>query len=430
MMRSTTVTALLLAASIHSSSCFTISGATSRARVGAVTPTTLFDALLEEKSEVVTTMDDTVDAPASVVFYDDVNDDDLPGGVVCARGVCVLVDDEEVELTASSSIVDRVINSYLGPRLLLAAASVLYGTNFPLGVVMNESLPPSAATSARMIMASLALSPFVLKLSPKIAPQALLCGCFTALGYISQSMALVTVSPATVAFLGAGTVVVPPALDALIDKKPMGFKDAPQTWLAAILCLTGVAILELFQGPNPFETLGFGDVLALGQSLGFGTSFFLTERMMRGQPDQALPITAIQVSTTALLSMIWCFADGWVGTPGTEAYALPQLLLDPTMQMAAGAVLWTGVITTAVNRVVETTSLGKVTSAEASVILATEPLWAALFAALWLGESFGINDYVGGALIVAACLANSLKPKDLAFLVNRGDADEADGFSP
>jgi drug/metabolite transporter (DMT)-like permease len=101
------------------------------------------------------------------------------------------------------------------------------------------------------------------------------------------------------------------------------------------------------------------------------------------------------------------------------------------MQMAAGAVLWTGVITTAVNRFVETTALGKVTSAEASVILATEPLWAALFAALWLGESFGINDYVGGALIVAACLANSLKPEDLAFLVNRGgDADEADGFAP
>lgn len=431
MMRSKTVTALILVASIHSSSCFTISGgsARSRARFGAVvvTPTTLFETLLEEKSE--TTLDDTVDAPASVVFYDQVNDDTLLDGVVCARGVCVLVDDEDLELTASSSIVDRVINSYLGPRLLLAAASVLYGTNFPLGVFMNEALPPSAATSARMVMAGLALSPFLFKLNPKIAPQALLCGCFTALGYISQSMALVTVSPATVAFLGAGTVVVPPALDALVDKKPMGFKDAPQTWLAAILCLTGVAILELFQGPNPLETLGVGDVLALGQSLGFGTSFFLTERMMRGQPDQALPITAIQVSVTGLLSMIWCFTDGWIGSTGSESFGLPQLFLDPTMQMAAGAVLWTGVITTALNRFVETTALGKVTSAEASVILATEPLWAALFAALWLGESFGINDYVGGALIVAACLANSLKPEDLKFLVDRG-GDDTDGFAP
>jgi drug/metabolite transporter (DMT)-like permease len=82
-------------------------------------------------------------------------------------------------------------------------------------------------------------------------------------------------------------------------------------------------------------------------------------------------------------------------------------------------------ITTAVNRFVETTSLGKVASAEASVILATEPLWAALFAALWLSESFGINDYVGGALIVAACLANALKPSDFSSFLNVPDEEIA-----
>ena len=73
------------------------------------------------------------------------------------------------------------------------------------------------------------------------------------------------------------------------------------------------------------------------------------------------------------------------------------------------------------NRFIETTSLGKVASAEASVILATEPLWAALFAALWLNESFGMNDYVGGALIVAACLANTLKPADFSMLLGEED---------
>ena len=69
-------------------------------------------------------------------------------------------------------------------------------------------------------------------------------------------------------------------------------------------------------------------------------------------------------------------------------------------------------MTTALNRFVETTALGKMNSAEAAVILATEPLWAALFAALWLSDDFGVNDYVGGALIVAACLATSLKRDD------------------
>lgn len=280
---------------------------------------------------------------------------------------------------------------------------------------MNESLPPSAATSSRMVLAALALSPFLFKLSPKLIGPALLCGCFTALGYTTQSLALVDVSPATVAFLGAATVIVCPTLEALVDKKPMGVKDAPQKWLAALLCISGVGILELYDptGSGALE-VGFGDVLALLQAVGFGTSFFLTERMMRGQPDQALPITAVQVSVSALICMLWCLADGWIGQPGTEAYGLPNIFFEPTLMMAAGAIAWTGLITTALNRVVETASLGKVTSAEASVILATEPLWAALFAALLLSESFGANDFIGGALIVLACLANTLKPSDFS----------------
>ena len=106
--------------------------------------------------------------------------------------------------------------------------------------------------------------------------------------------------------------------------------------------------------------------------------------------------------------------DGWVGTDGAESFGVPAMFLDPTLRTAALAVAWTGLITTALNRFIETTALGKMKSAEASVILATEPLWASLFAALWLKEDFGANDYIGGALIVGACLATALKKDDFS----------------
>lgn len=360
----------------------------------------------EYVTAVETTLDTSVDAPASLVYYDNLNE----GGVVCARGVCVLEDYQEAN--EKTSLVDSIVNSYLGPRLMLAVASILYGTNFALGTIMNEALPPSAATSARMVLASLALVPFLFRLSPSLQGPAILCGCFTALGYITQSLALVTVPPATVAFLGAATVLVCPTLEAVVHKTPMSLRDAPQIWLAAVLCLSGVGVLELLGDNATTFALGWGDVLALLQAVGFGTSFFLTERMMRGQPDQALPITAVQVSMTALLSMLWCLADG------SASYGLPTLVFDPSLRIAAAAVAWTGFVTTALNRVVETTALGKLKSAEASVILATEPLWAALFAVVWLSGAtqFGWNDYVGGTLIVAACLVNTLQKEDFAFL--------------
>jgi drug/metabolite transporter (DMT)-like permease len=303
------------------------------------------------KESPTTAQDDTIlddDAPSSVVFYDAVLDDSLPDGVVCARGVCVLEefyddeDDNEID-SADQSLVDKVLHSYLGPRILLAGASILYGTNFPLGVIMNEAMTPSAATSARVVLAAVALSPFLPKLSPNLAKPALLCGCFTALGYTTQSLALVDVSPATVAFLGAATVIVCPTLEAVVDKKPMGLRDSPQTWLATTLCILGVGILELYDptGAGMLE-VGWGDLLAILQAIGFGTSFFLTERMMRGQPDQALPITAVQVSVTAFICMLWCFADGWMFQPGNEAFALPGLFLEPSFRTAAFAVAWTG----------------------------------------------------------------------------------------
>lgn len=370
-----------------------------------------------------TTQDPEVHAPASLVYYDDFLQSN---GVVCARGVCVLADDGEFS-DEPKSFMDNILNSYLGPRILLAGASVLYGTNFALGAIMNESMPPSAATAARMVMASLALSPFLFRLSPALAGSAAFCGCFTALGYSTQSLSLVDTSPATVSFIGAAVVLVCPVLEYFVDKKPLSLREAPQTWLAATLCLVGVGILELYDPVNGtirIDQVGFGDLLALLQAVGFGTSFFLTERMMRGSPDQALPITAVQVSMSAFLCMIWCFLDGWLENDGSSS--LPNMFFEPTLTTAAWAVAWTGLITTAMNRVIETTALGKVSSAEAAVILATEPLFASLFSAVLLAESFGLNDYGGGVLIVGACFATALKPSDFDRFFQK-DQDERSG---
>ena len=205
----------------------------------------------------------------------------------------------------------------------------------------------------------------------------------------------------------------------LVDKKPMGWKDAPQTWLAAILCLAGVATLELFDSSGTdftsmsLSNFGTGDVLSIVQAFGFGTGCYMSERMMRDEPDQALPITAGLIATTAFIAMIWCFTDGWMQQDGWQSMGLPGLFFDPSMRTVALAVLWTGVVSTSTNFSIEITALGRVPSSEASVILATEPLWASLLAALMFHEHFGTNDYIGGVLMISACLVNTLKPADI-----------------
>uniref|UniRef100_A0A7S2KY95 EamA domain-containing protein n=1 Tax=Leptocylindrus danicus TaxID=163516 RepID=A0A7S2KY95_9STRA len=364
------------------------------------------------------------------------------GSIVCARGICVVADDEAPELCRIDYDNDEDLNcvpndnavepglsfAFLWPRVLLLICSVLYGTNFPLGRLMNDSLPASAATSARMLLASVALSPFLFQLKPELRWTAMLCGSFTALGYVSQSIALVDTPAATVSFLGALVVIVCPALAVLVNKKKMGFSDAPQTWISASLCLIGVGLLELGGDSGfGFGDVGWGDFWSVLQAVGFGTSFFITERMMAKEPTQALPITAVQCAMSAAIASAWSVLDGIQAFDGlfsfgphgawlldenvASSFTLPGLFLNIDFRAVAGAAAFTGFITTAANRVGETIALGKLSSSEASVLLATEPLWAAIFANYLIGEQLGFWDAIGGALIVVACVATALEPE-------------------
>jgi drug/metabolite transporter (DMT)-like permease len=322
----------------------------------------------------------------------------------------VLLSDEITTMSTASeddSLWERLLSSYLGPRVVLVLLAAFYATNFPLGAILNENLPASASTTARMVLAALALSPAIGKLTPELRLSAVLCGVFTAMGYVSQSLALVDTDPARVSFLGSAIVLVCPLLEALVDKKDMGWKQVPQTWLAAVLCMAGVGVLEL-TGVSAGDGMHVGDGLALLQAVGFGTGVFWTSRMLSKHPDQALPVTATLLATTAFLSMLWALVDGWMFTnpDWITTLAVPGLLFKPSV--VAGAVVWTGLISTSLTFWVELMALGRVDASEAAVILASEPLWAALLAAAFMGHSLTGSDAVGGALMVSACLVNAL----------------------
>eukprot|EP00568_Trieres_chinensis_P010293 CAMPEP_0183295958 /NCGR_PEP_ID=MMETSP0160_2-20130417/3708_1 /TAXON_ID=2839 ORGANISM="Odontella Sinensis, Strain Grunow 1884" /NCGR_SAMPLE_ID=MMETSP0160_2 /ASSEMBLY_ACC=CAM_ASM_000250 /LENGTH=505 /DNA_ID=CAMNT_0025457507 /DNA_START=47 /DNA_END=1564 /DNA_ORIENTATION=+ len=407
----------------------------------------------QESSATESSLTESSTELKSMTVVDDLDDIDWtnPEAVVCARGVCApadeavvdelcyLEEDEEGALVGmrcepNSEKDERNVFSvdFLWPRALLLGCSMLYGTNFPLGRIMNDALPASATTSGRMLLAAVALSPFLPKLKPELRRNSLIGGCFCALGYLSQSVALLDVPAATVAFLGALVVIITPVTSAVLDDAKLGWKDSPQTWIAALLCIIGVGSLEL-GGEGGLGDVGWGDLYAILQAVGFGVAFRFTEGMMAKEPDQALPITAVQVGMTAFFGAVWAALDGtgllggfggdngaWLLDATTrEQYALPGLFLsgfsgDETLRNVAIAAGWTGLITTAANRVGETTGLGKMTSSEAAVLLATEPLWAAVFASILLGETMGPEDVLGGALIVAACLTSALlKREDL-----------------
>ena len=137
---------------------------------------------------------------------------------------------------------------------------------------------------------------------------------------------------------------------------------------------------------------------------------------MKEHPEDELPLAAIQCMLCALATLAiaaatagaapWDMgaqlgallpsaASGWdVGSWDAAAWAVP------------GAVLYTGLWGTAATIWLQALIFKHLPAVDASVILSSEPLWAAGFAALLLGDGVTSNTLLGGALIVAALAVN------------------------
>ena len=114
----------------------------------------------------------------------------------------------------------------------------------------------------------------------------------------------------------------------------------------------------------------------------------------------------------AVLGLTSAWVVGAGGGAGVEQLGalVHALLADPCAPGHAailGTVLWTGVGTTAGCTLVESAALGELSSADATVVFATEPLWGAGFAFLLLGETMGPQCQLGGMLMVLACVVSS-----------------------
>jgi drug/metabolite transporter (DMT)-like permease len=95
-----------------------------------------------------------------------------------------------------------------------------------------------------------------------------------------------------------------------------------------------------------------------------------------------------------------------------------------------GGILYTGLISTALTVLLQTRALGKLPASDSSVIVATEPLWAAGFASILLNEQLEPSAQLGGGLIVLGCLSNTLLPPDLGLGelgLRRGDEEAEAG---
>lgn len=143
---------------------------------------------------------------------------------------------------------------------------------------------------------------------------------------------------------------------------------------------------------------------------------------MRKRPEAALPVSAIKLCVVALASL-GLFELSPLLNNGLSVGGIPDFAPILSSPVALGGILYTGLVTTALALWVESIAFKRVPATDASIILTTEPLFAAGLSAVTLGETFGMSDYIGASLIVGACV--------LAVLIDDKASDEScDPYQP
>lgn len=210
-------------------------------------------------------------------------------------------------------------------------------------------------------------------------------GCLFGLAQLLQTAGLGLTSASSSGFLTGLYVVITPLLGAVLfhSRTPLW------TWVAVGLATIGLAVLSV----NGLH-VGAGELLTLGSAAIYAGHILGLSRWSK--PENAISLTIVQMITITLICTMGALPGG---------ISLPQRGWD------WAAVLYLAVIAGVMTMFLQTWAQARVDPTRAAVFMASEPVWAAVFAITLGTESVTWRMLVGGASIVAAMYLVELAPR-------------------
>lgn len=211
-----------------------------------------------------------------------------------------------------------------------------------------------------------------------------LLGLVLGAGYVLQTLGLRTASASTSGFITGMFVVLTPVTAAVLLRR----RVARSAWAAVLLASGGLALLSLHGW-----AVGAGELLTLGCALAFALHIVGLGEWSRHHG--AYPLAVVQLAVVAVGCALAAVAGG---------IDVPR---DASVWVAIGV---TSLAATALAFVVQTWAQAHLEPTRAAVIMTMEPVFAGMSAVV-AGQSLGLRELAGGALIVAAMLAVELGPR-------------------
>ena len=274
--------------------------------------------------------------------------------------------------------------------LTLLAITVIWGWTFVLVKQGMAEVGPLTFLAARFLIAFFVLAALMPRALRRIDRRTLGAGAVIGValfsGYLFQTWGLVYTTATKSGLITGLSVVIVPLLAARVNRARVGAR----AWLGALLAAGGLGLLVL--GRGRITPVNFGDLLTLICAVSYAAHIVLVDRYVRLVDYRGLLL--VQVGTVAALST--------VGALSIEP--LPTRLSGGLIE----GILVTGVLATALALYILNRFQSYSTAAYTAIILTMEPVFAALFGVVLLGETLGPLQIAGAVVIVAATLIPKL----------------------
>lgn len=268
--------------------------------------------------------------------------------------------------------------------LLLLFVTLVWGTTFPIIQAATAHLNGAEITALRFLIAGLCMLPFALKASRRAWRDGALLGLVALASYATQAIGLEFISANRSAFLTSLNVLMVPFLGLL-----WGGRLSVQIVSAAVLACIGIGLMSWEGGSNLL-----GDGLTVAGAFAYAVYVILLSRLIKNHESRTL--VATQIVVMAFIGVIWLL----ITHPSGRALIMLGIQARPVWP----SLLYLGVVASAGMLFLQAVGQRHVSAERAAVIYAMEPVFASLFAWLWLRETLGARGLVGGALVVAAVI--------------------------
>ncbi len=284
--------------------------------------------------------------------------------------------------------------------LLLLVIAVIWGTTFTIVHQAVAQFPPLALITLRFGCAALLLVPVLLRggVRSQEIKVGLLLGGLLFVGFATQTFGLQRTTPARAGFITGLNVVLVPLFGLLAGQHP-----PRRALLGVVVAVGGLAVLTwgcalpwlgCVVNAHPTTQQLSGDLLVLVCAAAFALHIVVVSRWATTLP--VATVNTWQLIAAALLA-------------GGTAWVTERPIPQPTIGVI-GAVVFLGVISTALVFALQLLVQRYTTATHTALIFALEPVFAALFAWVWIGEQLTGAVLLGGAIMLGGVVLAELPP--------------------